>query len=106
MIRPTVRRIALGLLAMVAVASIQAADPPEKTRNLTEEEQKEVARLGDEVERHSGAGKFEEAAKTAKQIVEYRAQRQGPEHWEVIDARLELEHCQRLTSVPEKDRKE
>ena len=39
-------------------------------------------------------------------MVDYRTERQGANHWEVIDARVTVERWQRLTAVAAKDRVE
>src|SRR5205085_110053 len=41
------------------------------------------------------AGEFEDAVQTGKQIADYRAERQGDSHWEVIDARWKIKTWQR-----------
>src|SRR5262249_19053629 len=66
--------------------------------------QKEVARLNTEAMRRIFAGRFQDAAKVLKQVMDYRAARQGAKHWQVIDAGLHAERWQRLTAVAAKDR--
>ncbi len=75
--------------------AVQAGAPPENGRELTAEERKELARLSQDFNRKVNAGEFEEAVKTAKQIVDYRAERQGDGHWEVIDERWSMKLWQR-----------
>jgi tetratricopeptide (TPR) repeat protein len=91
---------------LVVVAEGGPAAPPEQGRNLTAVEQQELDRLQGLLNRHVGAGRFEEAARVEQQMVSYRAERQGAGHWQVIDARLEGERWQWLSKVPAKDRAE
>src|SRR5262245_1414622 len=81
------------LLSLTLV--VQSAAPPEKGHELTEEEKKEVARLERGLDRKLNAGEFEEAVKAAHHIADYRAQRQGDSHWEVVDARWRVTTWQR-----------
>ena len=98
-------RLLLGLwLALIAAA--QGVAPPQRGRSLTAEEEKEVDRLERQLYRFVESERFEEAARMARQVADYRAQRQGTGHWEVSDARQEVERWQRLTPVPAKDRVE
>ena len=96
--------LALGLL--VLAAGPLPAGPPKQGRELTPAEQREVKRLETEASRHLFAGRFEELVAVFKQSLDYRAQRQGVGHWQVIDARLGVERWQRLTAVAAKDREE
>src|SRR5262249_39956673 len=56
--------------------------------------------------RHMDAGQFEEAVQVGKRIFNYRAERQGGGHWQVIDVRLIEERWERVSKVPAKDRAE
>ena len=94
-----------GLLMVLAMGPL-AAEPLKQSRELTAEENKEVARLHAEANRLLVASRFEDAALTVKRIADYRVQRQGTRHWQVIDARLNVERWQRLTGVAAKDRAE
>ncbi len=87
-------QVTLWTLLSLAQAAPSAA-PPDKARDLGVLERIEVARLTAEFERSISADNFEAAVKTAQQITEYRAQRQGESHWEVIDARLLVKTWQR-----------
>src|SRR5262249_39821683 len=84
----------LGVLLSLSLV-VGSAAPPEKGRELTAEEMKEVARLDQAFNDKVDAGEFEEAVKTAKQIVDYRAERQGDSHWEVSNARWNMKLWQR-----------
>ena len=96
--------LALGLL--LGLATLLPAGPPKQGRALTAEEQKEVARLVAEADRHLGAGRFEDAVKMLKRVVDYRAERQGASHGQVREARVKVEYWGPLTAVPAKDRAE
>ena len=96
--------LVLGLL--VLATGPLPAEPPKQGRVLTAEEQKEVDRLVGETSRHLVAGRFEDGVAMLKQVVDYWAARQGTNHWQVIDVRLNVERWQRLTAVPAKDRAE
>jgi CHAT domain-containing protein/tetratricopeptide (TPR) repeat protein len=74
---------------------LRPAAPPEKGRELTEEEKKEVARMKQFRDRKILAAEFEEAVKAAQRIVDYRAERQGEGHWEVVSARWDVQTWQR-----------
>jgi hypothetical protein len=75
-------------MVLVAVANVGwAAAPPGKTRELTAQEQKEVAALVARWNEHADSGAFEQAAKVAEQIADYRRAHQGARHWQAIDAR-------------------
>ena len=100
------RLCGLGLGLLVLATGPLPAEAPKQGRELTVEESKEVARLDEEATRQLNAGRFEDAVQTAKRIVAYRIERQGPKHWQVIDARLNVEEWQRLTGVAAQDRAE
>jgi CHAT domain-containing protein/tetratricopeptide (TPR) repeat protein len=85
---------------------VSGPEPLKEGRDLTAEERTEVGQLRVERNEHIFAGRFEEAVKASKTIVAYRAERQGRNHWQVIDAQGEVQRCERLTSVPAKDRAE
>src|SRR5262245_1469341 len=99
------RSIGLTVLMLGATAGWAAA-PPGQPRNLTAEEENEVAALDARLARHGDAGEFEQAAKVAAQIAAYRQQRQGAAHWQAIDARFAVDGWRRLIAVPGKDRPE
>src|SRR2546422_872275 len=97
------------LSAMVLVAGangVWAAAPPGKTRDLTAAEQKEVAALEARLSKHASDGAFEQAAKVAQQVADYRRAHQGARHWQAIDARFGIEEWKRLAAVAVKDRGE
>jgi tetratricopeptide (TPR) repeat protein len=93
-----------GLLFTAVVA--WSAAPPPLPRNLTAQQEKEVDALDARLERHAAAGQFVQAARLAEQIVAYRERRQGARHWQVIDARLDVEDWRCLSTVPALDRAE
>jgi tetratricopeptide (TPR) repeat protein len=95
---------ALGVGLLLVLTPIMSAKPAEQGRPLTAEEQKEADRLKAETDGHVLAARFEEAVQAAMRLVDYRAKRQGAKHWQVIDARLQVERCQRLGAVAAKDR--
>src|SRR5205085_2882746 len=83
-----------------------SAPPPGKTRDLTAEEQKEVAALIARQTKHANDGAFEQAAKVAQQLADYRRGPRGARHWQAIDARFATEEWKRLAAVAVKDRGE
>ena len=97
---------ALALLGMFLALTAWAAAPPPLWQALTETQNKEVAALQQQLDRHAEAGDFEAAAKVAQQIAEYRGKRQGTGHWEVIEAWFTVQYWERLSQVPAKDRAE
>src|SRR5262245_32568138 len=101
------RRGILALaLALLAAAAAWGAAPPALPRALTAQEEKEVAALNARLNRHANAGEFEDAAKVAQQIADYRRQRQGARHWQAIDASVAVDGWRRLAAVPARDRAE
>src|SRR5262245_21633424 len=100
-------RRSIGVAVLMLAATVGwAAAPPGQPRNLTAEEEKEVAALDARLGRHFNAGEFEQGAKLAAQIASYRKQRQGAAHWQAIDARFAVDEWRRLIAVPGKDRSE
>src|SRR5262245_55028529 len=99
-------RPGIGLVVLVLVATAWGAAPPGQPRTLTAQELKELDALLTRLGRHTAAGEFEQAAKMAQQVEEYRRQRQGAAHWEAIDARFAVEQWRRLAAVERKDRVE
>ena len=95
----------VGLVLGLATALL-LAEAPKQGRELTAEEQKEMARLHAEADRHALADRFEDAVKVLKRVADYRTQRQGANSWQVIDARLRTERWRRLTGVAAKNRAE
>jgi hypothetical protein len=70
-------RLSIVILCLLAALSAWAAAPPAQPRNLTPQEEKELAALSARLNRHDDAGEFEQSAKVAQQIAQYRRQRQG-----------------------------
>src|SRR5262245_59694915 len=99
-------RHSIGLVLLFWATACWGAAPPGPPRNLTAEEEKEVAALVARLIRHGDAGEFEQAAKVAAQIATYRKQRQGAAHWQAIEARFAVDEWHRLIAVPGKDRSE
>ncbi len=95
----------LSALVLVAAANVGwAAAPPARTRDLTAAEQKEVAALAARLGKHASDGAFEQAAKVAQQIADYRRARQGVRHWQAINARFAIEEWKWLAAVAVKVR--
>ncbi len=67
------RGVLAGVLVLLVVATANAAAPPALPRNLTDQEQKEIAALQARLERHGSAGRFEQAARLAAKIAALRA---------------------------------
>jgi tetratricopeptide (TPR) repeat protein len=90
-----------ALVLGVAVAgAARAAAPPMTYRLLTAEEQRQVAALTRRMNQQAGGGDFEEAERLARDVLALRERVQGKRHWQSVDARLEVEHWQRLRAVP------
>ena len=96
----------LAVALLLGLASLLPAEPPKQGRELTAEEQKEAARLRAEVYRRLGKEDFEGAVRAAKEVADYRAERQGTSHWQVTNARRFVRRWQRLTAVARQDRAE
>src|ERR1700677_1966402 len=97
----------LSAMVLGAAANVGwGAAPPGQTRDLTAAEQKEVAALEARLSKHASDGAFEQAAKVAQQIADYRRSHQGSRHWQAIDARFAIEEWKRLAAVAVKDRGE
>jgi CHAT domain-containing protein/Tfp pilus assembly protein PilF len=97
--------ISLALGLMLAFC-LWAAAPPTLPRALTAQEEKELAALYARRDRHDEAREFEQSAKVAQQIAQYRRERQGAGHWQASDARFDVDYWRRLAAVPAKDRAE
>src|SRR5262245_19881069 len=106
----TTRRALLAMLGVVLSSSLtsalQEARSPREERDLTAAEREEVEQLRAGMNAHIASGRFEAVVKVAKQVADYRAERQGDRHWETVEARLRMERWQQLTLVPVKDRGE
>jgi hypothetical protein len=95
----------LAAMMLIAAANLGwAAAPPGQTRDLTEQEQKEVAALDARFIKLTGDGEFEQAVKVLEKIADYRRTRQGARHWQAIDVRFTIEDWRRLATVAVKDR--
>src|SRR5262245_40208263 len=92
------------LLALPCAAG--AAAPPAQPRALTVQEQKEVATLIARRNGHFSREEFEQSARVAKQIADFRRERQGASHWQALDTRFEVDVWRHLAKVPAKDRAE
>src|SRR5262245_7655512 len=100
------RLLAILALSGLGALGLFAAAPPPQPRHLTPQEEKEVAALIARRGRHGEAGEFEQSAKVAQQIADYRRERQGAAHWQTIDARFEVDDWRRRVTMPAKDRAE
>jgi hypothetical protein len=70
-------RTGVTAVLLALTATVWGAAPPAQPRNLTPQEEKEVAALIARRDRHAEAREFEQSAKVAQQIAQYRRQRQG-----------------------------
>jgi hypothetical protein len=109
--KATTRAVRLGLgLAVLALGlcwargATNTAAPSARPRALTAAEAKEVAALDRRLSAAVDAGRFEEAARLAGQVVALREKAQGKRHREVVNGRLAVERWERLARVPMQDR--
>jgi CHAT domain-containing protein/tetratricopeptide (TPR) repeat protein len=86
-----------GLLLAGCAGLLPAAAPP---RGRTAA----VAGLERQIAREASAGKFDQAARLAREVVALRLRWQGEKHWQTVDARREAQRWQRLAALPMKDR--
>jgi tetratricopeptide (TPR) repeat protein len=89
-----------------AVRGAEAAAPPTPPGKLRPADVRRLRALDAAVEKRVAAGDFAEAVKLAQQALALRTRRQGRRHWEVIDARLEVESWKLLGALSEDQRKE
>jgi tetratricopeptide (TPR) repeat protein len=88
------------VVLIVGAWALGVAPPVLGPARLTAEQAKEIAQWSEEKLRAGDEGKFDDAEKAAKKIVELREKWQGAKHWETIDARYDVEYWTRLTKVP------
>src|SRR3954465_9611520 len=93
-------------LLLLALPALFAAAPPARRRNLTAQEEKEAAALSARMDEQARTGAFEKAAGSAQALAAYRAARQGPGHWQVLDARWRVDEWRRRTAVPVEERRD
>src|SRR5262245_15249373 len=98
--------MSLALLLSLLVTSAPAAAPPPRSRALTASEIAWLNRTAAKANEDLQAGMFEEAARLARQVYQFRRRVQGERHWQSVDVRLVLEDVQRLVKVPQADRVE
>jgi tetratricopeptide (TPR) repeat protein len=95
--------VAVPCLLLLGVSSTRPAAPPVPP-GLRPEDHRQIASLRALLDQQVGAGRFEEAARAARQIADLRRLRQGVRHWQTIDARLDVEDWDRLAKVPARQR--
>jgi CHAT domain-containing protein len=67
---------------------------------LSEDEAKRVKELEQKIAELRQAGKYAEAQRSARAIVELRARAQGTDHWETADARRMLQTLEQIAALP------
>ena len=82
-----------------------AADAPWR-HVLTGDDAKRVAELEEQITKLRQGGKYAEAQKAARAIVELRTRRQGSDHWQTADARRLLHRLAKIAALPEEARLE
>jgi tetratricopeptide (TPR) repeat protein len=90
---------ALGLL--VAVAAAWGAEEAPWQRLLKGDDAEKAKELEHKLAEVESAGKFEEAAKLAEELLGLRERLQGAAHWQTADARRQMEALRRIASLPE-----
>ena len=103
----------VGILSpgMNALAQPAVPDQPPEGKApwqlvLTGDYAKRVAELEKQIGELRRAGKFAEAQKAARAIVELRTRGQGPDHWQTADARRLLHRLAKVAALPEEARRE
>jgi tetratricopeptide (TPR) repeat protein len=93
---------ALGVAALVdggGAGRLRGEDPapskPPWQRLLQGADAKKAEKLDKQLEELQEAGKFEEALPAAEELAALRSRVQGPDHWEVVDARYVVEALRR-----------
>jgi CHAT domain-containing protein/tetratricopeptide (TPR) repeat protein len=98
--------ILLSSVAALPTVFAQDNDPtPPYKRVLSPDQAKQVADLEKEIARLSAAGNFAQACKPAQQALQIRTAAQGKDHWEVINARMDLDVARTLSKQPAADQK-
>ncbi len=97
---------ALVLAVGTLVVSARGAAPPRPTGKLTAEQQRQLARLGEDLTKAAQAGRMAEAVRLAKQAESLRRTWQGAGHWQAVDAHYEIEGWQRLARLTEADQRQ
>src|SRR4051812_13815460 len=87
--------VALRLAESVARAG--AAQPAGK---LSQQQADQLGRLEEKLDQHSHAGEFGDALKAAREMLVLLEKSLGSKHQQTMDARLEVEHWQRLAGLP------
>ena len=97
----------VGMLAagMNALAQPAVPDQPPEGKApwqlvLTGDDAKRVAELEEQITKLRQGGKYAEAQKAARAIVELRSKGQGPDHWQTADARRLLHRLAKIAALP------
>ncbi len=93
------RLIGLVLAGLLGAAIGRGAAPPVPATSGPEQRAR-LRSLQASLNRAAEAGRFGAALRLAREIVSLRQSCQGSRHWQVVNARLQLEQWQRLARVP------
>jgi tetratricopeptide (TPR) repeat protein len=83
-----------------------ASSRPPWQRLLQGDDAKKARELDQQVYRLSKAGKLAEALESAEAVARLRQERQGQDHWQAVDARLDAEVLRRVLRSDRKDQEE
>jgi len=99
-----IRSAPLALMVCLVIGSFASAEEPKKPqwqRMLNSEDAKKAKNLQSQILRLESLGNQPEAAKVAEELLVFREQKQGTDHYEVTDARLRLSDLQKELTAEE-----
>jgi len=100
--------LAFAMAAMPATAQTappkEAQPPAPGLRRLTGEDEKRATQLDEQIDKATGADRWDEAIARAEELVALRTRIQGPRHFETVSAEWRLKTMRRLAPMPHDDR--
>jgi tetratricopeptide (TPR) repeat protein len=106
---PAMRCWSLGLVYLGLTGLVQAADekrtePPPWQRLLQRADARKAQQLDGQEAKYCAAGQFDQALQPAEALLALRQKVQGQDHWEVVDARWEVETLRSILKRDAADR--
>jgi hypothetical protein len=105
----TAMRILLLALAAILVGTAWADDPPEKgkppyERLLQGDDAKTAMALQNKIDALEEADKYDETVQAAEELAVLRTRVQGADHWQVLDARIQVSTLRTIRALPPAER--
>jgi tetratricopeptide (TPR) repeat protein len=102
--------VSAGLVWLAIVGGALAQPRPESLppgpgvgvavlRNLSGDDANRVEALEKTIDELQRQGRFAEAVVPAREVLAHRARLQGDDHWQTIDARIEVRTCERMAGL-------